>query len=213
MDQYKKTFEAYDKLANAYQDKFMDLDLYNDTYDIFCNAIRKPNAKIFEIGCGPGNITRYLLSQKPDLDILAIDMAPNMIKMAKQNNATANFMVMDARKIDSIKQKFDGIMCGFCIPYLSKDDCAKLIKDCAVLLEQDGILYVSAIEDLHEKSAMETSSNGQYSMFVYCHQADYLEVMLHDSGFELTDCIRKKYAKQDGTFSTHLIMITKKRPL
>lgn len=40
----------------------MDLDLYNDTYDAFCQAVYKPGARIFEIGCGPGNITRYVLA-------------------------------------------------------------------------------------------------------------------------------------------------------
>ena len=188
----------------------MDLDLYNDTYDIFCNAIKVPHAKILEIGCGPGNITKYLLSKRPDLEIEAIDMAPNMIALAKVNNPTASFKVMDAREIDNITQQFDGIMCGFCLPYLSKEDCAKLINDCSGLLENNGILYLSAIEDVYEKSAMETSSDGQHSMFVYCHEADYLQEMLQNNGFELTDMIRKHYPKSDGTSATHLICLAKK---
>ncbi|MBK8044287.1 MAG: isoprenylcysteine carboxylmethyltransferase family protein [Haliscomenobacter sp.] len=62
MDPYQITLHSWGKVASVYQDYFMDLDLYNDTYDAFCQAVYKPGARIFEIGCGPGNITRYVLA-------------------------------------------------------------------------------------------------------------------------------------------------------
>ena len=58
MDRYKETFETWNKMASLYQERFMDLDLYNETYDFICNAVVKEKAKILEIGCGPGNISR-----------------------------------------------------------------------------------------------------------------------------------------------------------
>ena len=86
MDRYKEPFETWNKVASLYQVKFMGLNLYNDTYDFICNLITKDNAKILEIGCGPGNITKYLLSKRPDFDIFGIDIAPNMIELAKKNS-------------------------------------------------------------------------------------------------------------------------------
>ena len=53
-DSYSETFKTWDKVASLYQDKFMNLDLYNDTYDFFCSSLPKPNSKILEIGCEPG---------------------------------------------------------------------------------------------------------------------------------------------------------------
>lgn len=53
MDRYKETFETWNKIASIYKDKFMNMDLYNETYDVICNAITQPNAKILDIGCGP----------------------------------------------------------------------------------------------------------------------------------------------------------------
>ncbi len=122
MDNYQETFETWNKLASLYQDKFMDLELYNESYDAFCNSIAKDNAKILEIGCGPGNITKYLLSKRPNYQIYGIDVAPNMIELARENNPTARFDVMDCRNISEINQDFDGIVCGFCLPYLSEGD-------------------------------------------------------------------------------------------
>ena len=107
MDRYKETFETWNKVASLYQDKFMDLDLYNNTYDFICNSITRKNARILEIGCGPGNITKYLLSKRPDFDIYGIDIAPKMIELAKKNNPSASFEIMDIRQIDEIKTKYE----------------------------------------------------------------------------------------------------------
>lgn len=210
MDNYKITFQAWDKVAEMYQDKFMNLDLYDSTYDIFCSLIKKPNAKIFEIGCGPGNITKYLLSKRPDFQLEAIDMAPAMIRLAKENNPAAEFKIMDCREIDKLNSRYDAIMCGFCMPYLSKEDCMKLIKDCASLLNEGGILYFSTIEDDYNKSDFETSSDGQFKMYVYYHQEDYLQKGLKENNFDVTDLKRIQYPKGNET-STHMIFIAKKK--
>lgn len=211
MDRYQQTIDTYNKVASAYQDKFMDLDLYNDTYDQFCALIENKNPKIFEIGCGPGNITRYLLKKRPDFKIEAIDVAPNMVQLAKENNPNADCRIMDCRKIDQLTERFDGIMCGFCMPYLSKEDCVKLISDASVLLNSNGIFYFSVIEDDYSKSGYETSSNGQHTVYVYCHQEDYLREALEQNDFEIIDLPRKSYPKADGSVSTHLIFIGRKK--
>ena len=80
----------------------MNLDIYNDTYDLFCDKIEKINPQVLEIGCGPGNITRYILSKRPDLKIYGIDIAPNMIKLAKENNPTANTKYIVNRALRSL---------------------------------------------------------------------------------------------------------------
>lgn len=211
MDRYTITFEGFNKLASAYQDKFMNLDLYNDTYDKFCQLLNKANAKVLDIGCGPGNVTKYLLAKLPDLKIDGIDMAPNMVELAKANNPTASFEIMDCRKIDKLPGKYDGIICGFCMPYLSKTDCAKLIKDCSQLLRIGGILYFSAIEGDYSESGFETASNGQAKAYVYYHQQDYLQHQLTLYNFRLIHLDRKQYQKSADTISTHMIFISEKK--
>ena len=204
MDNYQRTFQTWDKVASIYQDKFMDMDLYNDTYDIFCRLVEIVNPKIFEIGCGPGNITKYMLGKRPDFKIEAIDTSPNMVKLAKENNPTANFTVMDCRKIDQHTSTFDGIICGFCMPYLSKEDCIKLIRDCSAMLNHGGIFYFSTIENDYDQSAFEPSSDGQHTMFVYYHQEDYLVSALKENNFELVELIRKNYPKNEGRGTRYL---------
>lgn len=210
IDPYKITFETWNKIASIYQDKFMNLDLYDAIYDTFCNLIQKNNAPILELACGPGNITKYLLDKRPDFKILATDIAPNMIELAKQNCPTANFKILDCRNLDVIQEKYDGIMCGFCMPYLSKEDCAKLIKDCSIILASNGIVYFSAIEGDYEQSGFEMGSSGD-KVFVYFHQVDYLQEQLTKNNLELIELKKIDYHKTADIISTHIIFIARKK--
>ncbi len=212
MDRYKETFETWNKVALLYQDKFMDLDLYNDTYDFFCNSISKENAKILEIGCGPGNITKHLLSKRSDFDILGIDIAPKMIELAKENNPSASFAIMDARQIDEIETKYDGIICGFCLPYLSPTDVQKLITDCYNLLNKNGLIYISFVEGGPNKSDFQVSSSGDRSYF-YFHNLDDLEAKLVESNFDELTIFKVEYKKSESEIDVHTIVTAKKNPI
>jgi len=207
MDKYKITFETWNKIADLYQEKFMDLDIYNKSYHFFCEQI-KSNANILEIGCGPGNITKHLLSINPDFQIHAIDIAPNMIQLAQKNNPTANFEIMDARDIHQINKKFDAIICGFCLPYLSKEDAVELIKDSATLLNEAGIFYFSFIEDDYQKSGFEQGSTGDKA-YVYYHQKEFLLKQLQENKFNILKTFQIDYPTKDGDQS-HLIIVCKK---
>lgn len=211
MDKTKLTVDTYNQVAQAYQDKFMDLDIYNATYDRFCDRVAKQHPAIFEIGCGPGNITRYLLTKRPDFKIEAIDLAPNMIKLAQINNPAADFKVMDCREIDTITSRYDGIMCGFCMPYLSKEECMKMIRDSAALLNSNGIIYCSVVEDAYEKSGLVTSSNGEHQVYIYCHEAVYLKQAFDENGFEQVDEFRISYPRPGKPDEIHLIFIARKK--
>ena len=209
MDKTKMAIDIFDKRASEYQAKFMDVGLYHDTFDLFCTSITKENAEILELACGPGNITRYLLNKRPDFKILGIDLAPNMIELAKMNNPTASFQCMDCRDIRLLGKKYDAVMCGFCLPYLSKEESVQLISDVYNLLESNGLLYISTMEDDYAKSGLESSSSGD-QMFIHYHEADYLTQALLENGFKIIDVQRIEYPKQDGSKTTDLVIIAGK---
>ena len=210
MDRYKETFETWNKVASLYQDKFMDLDLYNDTYDLICNSINKDKAKILEIGCGPGNITKYLLSRRPDFDIFGIDIAPNMIELAKNNNPTASFAIMDSRQISDLETKYDGIVCGFCLPYLSQTDSEIFISDCYNLLNENGQLYLSFVEGDPNKSDFQIGSSGDRTYF-YFYNLDDLTEQLKENNFEQIKVFKIEYKKTKNEMEIHTILTAKKK--
>lgn len=210
MDPYKETFETWNKVASLYQEKFMGLKLYNDTYDLICNVVIKNKATILEIGCGPGNITKYLLSKRPDFNIFGIDIATNMIELAKINNPKANFAVMDSRNISEIETKYDAIVCGFCLPYLSETDSQKLIFEANYLLNNSGFLYLSFVESDPNKSGFQASSTGNRSYF-YFHNLDQLKAQLLQNSFEDLKIFKVEYKKSEKEQDIHTIITAKKK--
>ncbi|MGF6849756.1 ubiquinone/menaquinone biosynthesis C-methylase UbiE [Chitinophaga sp. W3I9] len=206
MDKLQQAINVFDKRAVQYQDKFMDVALYHDSFDLFCNSIPKQEAAVLEIACGPGNITKYLLQQRPDIHVLGIDLAPNMLELARSNNLSAEFILMDARDILRLNKLFEGIMCGFCLPYLSREEAVKMIGDAARLLAPGGVFYISTMEDDYARSGIQRSSAGD-ELYMYYHQADYLVNALKENGFKIMDLQRKQYPAADGSTTTDLIII------
>jgi 2-polyprenyl-3-methyl-5-hydroxy-6-metoxy-1,4-benzoquinol methylase len=131
------------------------------------------------------------LTKRPDLKILGIDLAPNMIELAKINNRNASFQLMDFREIISLNKTFDAIMCGFALPYLSKEGAVKLIGDASTLLNPGGVIYISTMEDDYSRSGLQKGSSGD-EIFMHYHEADYLTKALEGSGFIVLNLLRLK---------------------
>ena len=209
MDRNKETFETWNKLASLYAEKFMDLSIYNETYDLFCNAIIQDHPEILEIGCGPGNITRYLLNKRPDFKIQATDIAPNMIALAQKNIPEAQFSTLDCREIESIDQKFDGIVCGFCIPYVSGEEATKLISDCANLLKSGGIIYLSFVDSDQGESGYKSTSTGERTYFYY-HPFTTILLNLKKNQFSHIKTMPVEFKRSENETELHTIVVAKK---
>nr|HMU02266.1 class I SAM-dependent methyltransferase [Saprospiraceae bacterium] len=161
------------------------------------------------IGCGPGNITKYLLSKRPDFDIHGIDVAPNMITLATNNNPTATFAIMDTRDIQQLNGSFDGIICGFCIPYLSQTDTSKLINDCYNLLNDGGLLYLSFVEGDPKTSCYQIGSTGE-SVYFYYHLLDNIQHEITKNNFSEIEVFNVEYLKTTLEVEQHTIVIARK---
>ena len=209
MDRHNETFDTWNKIADIYQDKFMDLNLYNESYDYICNSVTKRKAKLLEIGCGPGNITKYLLTQRPDFEIFGIDIAPNMVELAKRNNPTASFAIMDSRQISNLDKKYDGIISGFCLPYLSQTESNELIANSYELLNDNGLFYLSFVEGDPQKSDFKVGSGGR--VYFNFHNLEDLKTQLVKTKFDDIKTFKVKYKTSEAEFEIHTILTAKKK--
>src|SRR5690606_4638216 len=172
----------WNNIAALYNEKFMDLPLYNDSYDFICEALFQPKAKILDVGCGPGNITKYLLTKRPDYDIYGIDIAENMIELARVNNPGARFAVMDSRLMHKLDSKYDGIVVGFCLPYLSPEETGELITNAYELLNDQGLIYLSFVAGDPAQSDFKVGSGGR--VYFYYHLLEYVLATVKQQNFE-----------------------------
>jgi 2-polyprenyl-3-methyl-5-hydroxy-6-metoxy-1,4-benzoquinol methylase len=114
---------------------------------------------------------------------------------------------MDCRDIGSIEMQFDGITCGFCLPYLTPEEARKLISDVSGLLKSGGMFYLSTMEeDDLNKSRYQISGTGD-KVWVNYHREDDLVKALTENNFELLKVQRFSSPDKDGVLITDLVLI------
>ncbi|MBL4669692.1 MAG: class I SAM-dependent methyltransferase [Flavobacteriales bacterium] len=200
--------QIFNKYAQVYQEKFMDVSLYHKTFDFFCEAVKPKNASILELACGPGNITKYLLYKRDDFNVLGTDLAPNMIELAEANNPKAGFMLLNSKNVLSLNKKFDAIMSGFFLPYLSIEETSQLISDSSKILNPNGVIYISTIEANYKNSGLKKGSQGD-EIYMYYYQEKDLIKMLEENNFTPTYIKRIISTDTNEDTVTDLIIIAK----
>ena len=129
--------------------------------------------------------------------------------MAQKNNQAAQFEVMDARDILKLNITFDGIIAGFCLPYLSGEESIQLIADASTLLNKNGVLYLSFVEGDSTQSGFQTASTGDRTYF-YFHELTNITNGFIDAGFEAPQMLHVNYGDANSKQEIHTILISKK---
>jgi len=114
-----------------------------------------------------------------------------MVELARQNNPTAHFAVMDSRQINNLDSTYDGIVCGFCLPYLSQTETNELIANSYDLLNENGLLYLSFVEGDPDKSDFKACSGGR--VYFYYHKLDDITSRLSSFEFGEIKIFKVKY--------------------
>lgn len=148
------------RITESHQDFFHDIENANKYLDDaknaskakfnnFLTSIKKLdiNGKYLEIGSGPGIITQIVARQHPNVEIIANDISPEMIKLSQQDLAEdmktrIKYKIGDACDINSIKDlgKFDLIYTTFTLHHWENAELA--IKNLYSLLDDKGLIYI-----------------------------------------------------------------------
>ncbi|NLW48253.1 MAG: class I SAM-dependent methyltransferase [Firmicutes bacterium] len=141
MDKTVKTIEGYNRCAGEFVAKHMDLGIYEQFVREFSNCL-KEGSTILDLGCGPGNIVKFLVNQDKGYKILGVDLSPKMLKIARQNVPTEQFIIGDIRHLQ-MERKFDAVIVSFCMIHLNDDEAIGLLGKTYDLLNAKGYLYLS----------------------------------------------------------------------
>jgi ubiquinone/menaquinone biosynthesis C-methylase UbiE len=187
----------------------MDLNMYDASYDFLLSHLEDSRGKILELGCGPGNISRYLLKQKPDLKLTGLDISPAMIELAQTNNPGGTFLLGDCRNLSIFKESFDGVVAGFVLPYLSKIDSEKMIEQISRKLSSNGLFYLSFVEGEENESGYMTGSTGD-AVYFYYYKEQPLVLVLKSFGFEILNVMREQWPDKPVDEHPHVMIIARK---
>ncbi len=204
----QETLQSWSKLATLYADVFMDLELYQPSYDKLLERL-KDHSTVLELGSGPGVISKYLQIKRNDLDILGTDVSPEMVEEMQRLVPEIQTGVLDARNVDQLTELFDCIVSGFVIPYLSQDEVIEFLNDSTERLTNNGFIYISFVPGTFEKSGVITGSTGDRMWFNY-YPMDWISNQLDQAGFTMLDSFKFAYPKGDD-IEQHVALIAQKK--
>jgi len=208
MDPNKISVSTFNELASLYAEKYMDVDLYNDTYDVLSELLPKA-ARVLELGAGPGMISRYLIRKRADLDIMATDASQAMLDIAAKQHPKISTQLLDCRELEKHGNIYEAVVAGFCLPYLSKEECIKLFSDVYACLSDQALFYLSIIDRDHQDSGLQTSKNTGRSVYQYYYREEDLEKMWAGN-FSVLKRFNKSMQLADQTTEAQLILILRK---
>lgn len=209
MDKTAQNTVTYDLCARTFAEKFMDLRLYREQLDFFCELL-PPAAHILDLGCGPGNIAKLLLEKEKGFQVYGVDLSGEMVKLAQQYAPQGIFAVGDLRNVPLQANDFDAVVASFCIVHLTRDETLELMRKVQRSLKPNGLLYLSFM--LGQASGYETTSysNGNTLYFHY-YTEEFMHAVLPECGLEVIHTFEQEYTQTEGPVPNDIFMIARKR--
>lgn len=202
--------KTWNDLVDWYDQTFMNDTRYKNCYDFFLQLLGTGSVSVLELGCGPGNIAKYMLEVNNILNWTGIDYAPAMVLRAQQNCPNAEFIHLDAREIKTWRRKFDALMLGFCLPYFSPAELCDYLPAWIQRLNADGVVYLSFVEGDPANSGTQVNRIGQAIDFYY-YSVETMKQALMDCGVSIIYEEQVPYPRPENKIEYHSILIGKKK--
>jgi ubiquinone/menaquinone biosynthesis C-methylase UbiE len=147
MDHMKKSDQlqaSYDRVAQSYAEEyFAELarkPFDREVLDEFAAAVRD-KGEVCEIGCGPGQIARYLKDR--GVNIRGIDLSPQMINAASRLNPDISFAQGDMLALALSDDQFAGVVSFYALIHLGRDQIVAALREMRRVLQPEGRLLLS----------------------------------------------------------------------
>ncbi len=97
---------------------------------------------ICDMGCGPGQIARYLRSR--GAEVCGIDLSPEMVREAVRLNPAIRFQQGDMLALDGVADgAFGGIAAFYAIHHFARPEVARAFGELARVVRPGGVLLVA----------------------------------------------------------------------
>jgi SAM-dependent methyltransferase len=183
------TQTSYDQVAREYAEKFKD-EMDDKPFDRDCleRLIREVGTlvPICDLGCGPGQIARYLHRQ--GAQTLGVDLSPGMIAEAQRLNPEIPFHQGDMLSLPDPDNSWGGIAAFYCIIHIPRERIADALREMKRVLKPGGVLLITfhiGDEVKHLDEWWEQQVNLDFAFY----QPAEMEAWLEEAGFELEETL------------------------
>jgi SAM-dependent methyltransferase len=185
----QNTQTSYDAVAREYAEKFKD-EMDDKPFDRDCldRLAREVGdlGSICDMGCGPGQIARYLHRQ--GADTLGVDLSPQMIAEAQRLNPEIPFHQGNMLALPDADNSWGGIAAFYCIIHVPREQIVNALREMKRVLKPGGVLLITfhiGAEIEHIEEWWEKSVNLDFAFY----KPDEMESWLIAAGFELEETL------------------------
>jgi ubiquinone/menaquinone biosynthesis C-methylase UbiE len=128
--------DTYSKIAQIYADAF-----FNDTRDLpFIKQLAarlKPGDRVLDLGCGPGQFSKWLSEQ--GFAVEGIDNSPEMLAIARSKVPAVSFRQMDMRQLDFADHSFHAVLSAYSIIHIPSSELPGVLLEIRRVLKPGGL--------------------------------------------------------------------------
>jgi SAM-dependent methyltransferase len=187
MDQEFKaaTQAGYDAVAEEYAARFFDelaaKPLDRALLDCLVELTRGVGV-IADIGCGPGQIARYLADH--GAQAMGIDLSPEMVRLAQRLSPDIPFRVGDMLALDLGANSLGGIAAFYSVIHAPPDQIPQVMREFYRVLRLGGLALL-AFHIGDEVRHLDEWWEKPVSLDVYFYQPETLARRLEEAGFRI----------------------------
>ena len=196
--------DTYNKIAQEYDKEFGND--YSDTIyiDKFLNFLE--GKTILDIGCGVGNLTKYIMDK--GFNVEGIDVSKEMLNIAKQKYSDIKFYEMNMKEI-TLSKKYDGIMLAYSLFHLTKKEVIEVLPKYYDLLNSKGKILLILQYGQGERIVDEPLKEGLKIFINYYSQDEIIEILKNNS-FKILYTDLKKSESEFELGNDKLVIICQK---
>lgn len=138
------------------------------------------------MGCGPGQIARYLHRQ--GVDTLGVDLSPRMVAEAQRLNPEIHFYQGDMLSLPNADNSWGGIAAFYCIIHIPREQIVDALHEMKRVLKPGGVLLLT-FHIGHEIKHLDEWWEKPVNLDFAFYQPEEMEVWLREAGYELEETL------------------------
>jgi SAM-dependent methyltransferase len=135
---------TYDRVADLYAEKFFDELAHKpfdrELLDRFAARVRG-RGPVYDVGCGPGHVGRYLAER--GVDVSGLDLSPAMVAVARRLNPGMRFEQGDLRALPLPDASLAGAVAFYSMIHLERRALPGALTELARVLVPDGLVLIA----------------------------------------------------------------------
>ncbi|MCJ7622171.1 MAG: class I SAM-dependent methyltransferase, partial [Anaerolineaceae bacterium] len=144
-DQFFDLQESYDRVAEEYASRlYKEMEkkpLDRQLLDRFADDV-KDLGPVCDMGCGPGQIARYLSYHDVD-DVFGIDLSPEMVALARRLNPDIAFRQGNILSLEKEDNSWGGVAAFYSIIHIPRGQVVNALRELKRVLKPGGLLLLS----------------------------------------------------------------------